>query len=319
MSAEYGDAEFGGYQPAPPDGPATFDRSPTASSPDDLHDYGIHPEPTETDDPYRTRYDGGFEGFAMSAEPDDAKFHDLDDPGIYPGLSETEDPCAQEYGGCGLEKLDAPAVSEIDRPDDIQSSIGTALRDFGGSVFEQATWHTVKRIADVVSPGAGLIVAAAYVAIKAVGAARTVNRGDGLYVMFPAEVPGIDIAVSVGVRQTSDSFGVRFRVDLMEHVYVEDAPCGRPTHVHHDQWPGEWTMRYGWAGIRDHSSVLAPTARIVWSPDGSPMFADERNSENSVDWEVLVEQRTCKIALPGWEAVEFCYDDDPSGRHGSLC
>lgn len=122
---------------------------------------------------------------------------------------------------------EAPDVPAVATPDVGRSSVTSAISNFREDLFHQAAFVCAERCADAISPGAGQIVGAAYITIKAVAALRSANDGDGFFVMIPGEVPSTDVAFSIGVRQMSDG-GVRFRVDLMDHVYAEGAPESLP-------------------------------------------------------------------------------------------
>ncbi|SNY40866.1 hypothetical protein [Paractinoplanes atraurantiacus] len=176
--------------------------------------------------------------------------------------------------------------------------VAEGIRAFGENVAEQAAWSAAKHFADAVAPGAGLIVGASYVAIKALGAVTGANVGRGFMVVIPAQVPGTELAFSVGVRQASDSFGVQFRVDLMDDAYFEGAPAEPPA-PNHGSWPGEWTLEYGLAGIRDHGAVLS---RVVPLPGGVPRFADRPGSASQAVWDMSAARRW-RVRVPGCDPL----------------
>jgi hypothetical protein len=207
------------------------------------------------------------------------------------------------------------AVDGVPDSGEGRASIGKAISAFRGNLVEQAAWNVAKHFADAVSPGAGTIVTGAYIAIKAVTALHTINNGDGFFVILPGEVPGSEVALSIGVRQMSEPLGVQFRVDLMDHVYVEDAPRDQATHTHHGEWPGEWTLQYGLAGIREHGAVLGGrTVRVIRLDDGPRTFADEPSYRYLVDWMVLTEQKRCRITVRGLVAMDTELATSPGTR-----
>ncbi|MFF5084891.1 hypothetical protein ACFY36_48290 [Actinoplanes sp. NPDC000266] len=112
--------------------------------------------------------------------------------------------------------------------------IADGLREFRENVAEQAAWSAARHFAGAVTPGAGMMVGASYLAITAVAAATGAGAGRSFLVMIPAPAPATELTFSVGVWPAADSFEVRFRVDLMAHRYVDEvvfrprALCLRP-------------------------------------------------------------------------------------------
>ena len=93
--------------------------------------------------------------------------------------------------------------------------------------------------------------------------------------------------------------------------YVEGASGPEPMPTRRGEWPGEWTIQYGWKGIRDHATVLARGATLT-PATGPVKFADLPKSSNSVVWDVLPEQDAYTIGLHGHETERFSYRPEPS-------
>jgi hypothetical protein len=214
--------------------------------------------------------------------------------------------------------LDPPDLSGYHNgsevPDGALGEAGAREPGDGRRVFEDVTesvrsgamqecaWFAARHLANGALPGAGLFVALAYVAIKAVAAAHSLNDGNGFIVLIPAPVPGTDLVLSVGVRQMSDRFGVRFGVDLMDWIYVEGGPVPDPRPLRRSN-PGDWVLEYGWQGILNHSQVLARRARV--EPLSQPVrFSQPPEPQSSAIWEALSEERRSVIRSPGNSVLE---------------
>jgi hypothetical protein len=258
--------------------------------------------------------------------PEDDPDLDYDEPrsneamqeiGGYAGLAETWD--SPDYLNDSITAdapdSESPEAGDIDddvftpEPNDQPSPSGRAVDAFTHDVLQQAVWSTAEYLANTVSPGAGVIIAGAYVAIKAASALHTLNCGDGFVVMFPIDITGTGLAFSVGVRQASDRFGIRLRVDLMNYAYAEGAPDRPAAPLPRGEWPGEWTMQFGWAGIREHGAVLARDARVVRLDGWSLEFTSPPGFDNSVVWELLHAEDCCTVTLPDSTAIDLPYSN----------
>ncbi|XVU21917.1 hypothetical protein ACQPZJ_32220 [Actinoplanes sp. CA-054009] len=170
------------------------------------------------------------------------------------------------------------------RPPPAAAESDGSLPDFHENVGEQAALLAAEHFADTVTPGAGLIVAASYVAVKAIGT----NPGRDFMVMIPAPGPGTELGFAVRVSPAE------VRVDLMGHVYIEDA-AAEARAAGHGSWPDEWTLEFGLAGIRDHGAV---PGRVVPLRGGVPHFIDKPTPDNRADWEMSPAKRW-RVSVPG--------------------
>lgn len=189
-------------------------------------------------------------------------------------------------------------VALLPSADYVPTPIHDAIHDFRNNAIKQAVWRAGQHFADAIHPGAGALVAATFVVIKALAAVETFNDSDGFFVSIPLELPHVPVGFAVRVREASGEFGATFDVDLMDHVYLEGVEKREPVALPRTEWPGEWITQYGMLGIWNHELVLAQKATVIHGAAGRTTFVGQPSATNSAALRVDSDSEELTVTFP---------------------